>query len=143
MSDVICNSCGAPEGHLHRPECTVWAEMLITDEKYDRTKYFIDQAQGSEITLRQDYPINLVFHDEGEEIGKFEWNRTLKKWQFTGNMDEAAKQFAKFMYAHFESLMNGDRDGLMNEPPRKKSVRPRAEESVFTSKVMPHGLSKY
>jgi len=58
-------------------------------------------------------PINLTFSDDdGRVIGEFTYNREEKRWSFQGDdMDESAKIFAKFMYAHFQSLIEG-RDGL-------------------------------
>ena len=58
-------------------------------------------------------PINLVFSDDdGKEIGKFEYDKEAKRWTFEGEANESAKVFAKFMFAHFQSLIEGDRDGL-------------------------------
>ena len=64
----------------------------------------------------EDWPVNMCFHPvppQGKElVGEFVYDRDLKRWTFSGNMDESAKIFAKFMFAHFQSLIDGNRDGL-------------------------------
>jgi len=92
------------------------------------------------LTLTQTpQPINLCFMDDGGTVGEFKYDRDAKRWTFEGNMDEAAKQFAKFMYAHFQSIIDGDHDGLLDysgrpkEEPEPEKVWPEnmQEESNF------------
>jgi len=59
------------------------------------------------------YPINLVFHGDDGDVGKFEYDREKKCWTFEGDADESAKLFVKFVMAHFQSAMDADRDGLL------------------------------
>ena len=65
---------------------------------------------------QQPIPINLTFNDDdGEEIGKFEYDKEKKQWFFEGDADESAKIFVRFCMAHFQSAIDGDRDGLISQ----------------------------
>lgn len=48
--------------------------------------------------------------DNGETIGSI--NVVDRQLRFEGNMDDSAKQFAKMLSAHFQSIIEGDRDGV-------------------------------
>lgn len=103
MNNSYCDDCGAREGEIHAPECDVWARVYIANE------------EGHAFTSER--KINLAFTDDaGHDIGEFLYDKDAQRWTFSGNMDESAKQFAKFMYAHFQSILNGDRDGIMAAP---------------------------
>lgn len=71
------------------------------------------EAPVEGVMTLQPQPINLTFSDDdGRVIGEFAYDREKKRWSFQGDdMDESAKIFAKFMYVHFQSLLEG-RDGL-------------------------------
>lgn len=79
-----------------------------------KTEILSIQSPAKLFDSTKDWPVNLCFHQGSDLVGEFIYDRDAKRWTFEGNMDEAAKQFAKFMYAHFQSLIEGDRDGLMN-----------------------------
>ena len=110
-------------------------EMIIENEMVPENE--IQMVDNGSLTFfRVDAPINLCFSDDqGNEIGKFEWNKVLKKWEFTGDMNEAAKQFAKFMYAHFQSLIEGDRDGLRDTPIVAHTEVEKEPEKIWPAKL--------
>lgn len=98
-----CDDCGVQEGAIHHPECSIWADVLVSND--------------ANLTFRDERPINLSFMDDnGVPIGEFKFDKENRRWTFSGNMDEAAKQFAKFMYAHFQSILQGDRDNILHTP---------------------------
>lgn len=94
-------------------------------------------------------PVNMIFLDNnGTEVGKFEYDLEAKRWTFTGNMDEAAKKFAQFMYAHFQSILEGDRDGILTsqvddpdkwDPPLEPAEEPLKINTIPLHKLPPYG----
>ena len=108
------------------PDMSAMAEKLSSGEITFRS---VRNMEPAVLTLSPQ-PINLCFSDEGGMIGEFRWDRDKKRWTFEGNMDEAAKQFAKFMFAHFQSLIEGDRDGLLEDPVVPADFEEKLVESV-------------
>ena len=79
----------------------------------EENPYIVDSKMAHPVLTLSPQPINLTFSDDdGRVIGEFTYDREKKRWSFQGDdMDESAKIFAKFMYSHFQSLIEG-RDGL-------------------------------
>lgn len=97
---------------------------------------FVDNGKLAHPVLTlQPQPINLSFRDDnGNDVGTFEYNKEKKQWTFDGNADAAAKVFAKFMYSHFQSILEGDRDGILTSPILGDPV---VEEESEPEKVWP------
>jgi hypothetical protein len=95
---------------------------------------FVDNGKMvNPVLTLQPQPINLSFHDDdGNRIGEFLYNKDKKQWTFDGNADESAKVFAKFMFSHFQSIIEGDRDGIMDAP-----IVAHKEEESEPEKVWP------
>jgi len=90
-----------PKDNMHNVEYVTTDNKLTV--KNDEAMFFFEPR-----------PVNLVFMgDDGEEIGKFEYDKEKQQWTFEGDADESAKMFTKFMFAHFQSILEGDRDGLL------------------------------
>ena len=88
-------------------------KMVDNTEGENFNPYVLKEELAVPVLTFQPQPVNLCFNDDtGKMIGCFEYDPDTKHWTFEGaDMDESAKMFAKFMYAHFQSLIEG-RDGL-------------------------------
>lgn len=89
---------------MEMPEGTYFGtveDVKVHDDHIDATL----RVQSSKIVLR-------LNDDTGKEIGGFIYDKDTKTWSFDGNMDNSAKQFARILYAHFQSILDGDRDGI-------------------------------
>ena len=106
-NDERCNDCGAFEGEMHHPACSL------------REPVRYETVNSAELTFRSSPVAHMylvqIHDDNGKEIGSIEVDQETHQLRFNGNLDEAAKQFAKFAAAHFQSIMQGDRDGLSHD----------------------------
>ena len=62
-----------------------------------------------EIT-QQPIDLSLTFFDDGEQVGKFEYDRETRVWNFEGQLAGTAKIFARSMYLQFEYLLQDEID---------------------------------
>lgn len=118
-NDERCNDCGAEEGELHHPECHRSLAGKISAGPVFST------VNSAGITFSEPGKVFLVVvnDDYGDEIASIEVDRESRQLRFHGDLDEGSKQFAKYVNAHLQSLFDGDRDGLRDEPVLRDPAR--------------------
>ena len=126
MSD--CPACGAADGEIHRQHCPILLGAMHRQEEemYRRQmerrftrephhEWHVDNLKSGptiQINDRADPACLYFVDDNGNDVGVFRYNPDKRNFEFSGDMDESAKIFARMMYANFQSIIEGDHDGL-------------------------------
>lgn len=132
--------------------------LIITDASQEHQLIFRESAERLHASpVKSLYPGNItaaryylviVNKPDCKELGSIEFDIAAGKVKFNGDLDESAKQFARFVHAHLQSLQDGDRDGIKFseagdpdkwDPEPEPAIKPLTFNSIPPHKLPPHG----
>lgn len=150
---LCCADCG--ERKYHKNDCIRYqAEYpdVLPEEKVNLAPgEFVqvsDIEQPSLMLQVSPDPLTMTFCSHGKQVGEFRYDREAGRWTFEGNADKSALEFAKYLNAHFQSIINGDRDGILTsqvddpdkwDPPLEPAEEPLKINTIPLHKLPPYG----